>query len=175
MAWFGQISTHLPHPRQELSIDALPSRSWMASTKQTSCVHVPQPTQPSLTRTSIPGIRVSLLPISGVIWGSNRQKQQKINELTDEWVVGHSGQHETPGKRFVNDLFYGIRTGHVQITFLSLLMGHARLLLLRPVFCLQIISGGIVKPPAGIIYLQDLRRFTTISLPLAWSAFWTPF
>jgi len=74
--------------------------------------------------------------------------------------VGQSGQHETTGKRFVNDLFYGIRTGHVQITFLSLLMGHARLLLLRPVFFLQIISGGIVNPPAEIICFQYLKRVT---------------
>ena len=40
-------------------------------------------------------------------------EQQKIDQLTDERVVGQSGQHETPGKSLVNDLFYGIWAGHV--------------------------------------------------------------
>ena len=81
MALCGQTLTQRPQPRQASLMTARSSMSWMASTKHTSWVQVPQPMQRSVTATVTPGMRVTLSPMRGTTLGKMRQRQQQGQQL----------------------------------------------------------------------------------------------
>ncbi len=80
---FGQVSAHLPHTLHlSSSTAAFPSVTWMASTKQMSSVHLPQPVQVSGLNSSLtPVIGVKLFPIFSGSSVAIFQRQQQGQQL----------------------------------------------------------------------------------------------